>query len=132
VNDSARLYTPSFFLLFAVIFCFICGYSLQFHFGQYVEFLGGEEGVLGWVLGLGVIGSLCTRPIVGLLIDRFGPRPGLLVGALLSMGAALSYPWTRHLTVVCLLRVVSMMALALFMTAGAVLAAWIAPPRRRA
>lgn len=132
MNDSTRLYTPSFFLLFAVVFCFICGFSLQFHFGQYVAFLGGNESQLGWVLGLGVIGSLCTRPIVGVLIDRFGPKPGLLVGALLGMGAAVSYPWTRHLTVICLLRVLSMMALALFTTAGAVLAARIAPPRRRA
>ena len=49
------------------------GIALQFHFGQYVAFVGYGPQALGWILGISVVGSLLVRLQVGGWVDRFGP-----------------------------------------------------------
>ncbi len=132
MTHDDTLYTPRFFLLFAVVLFFMTGYAVQFHFGDYVESLGESERILGWVWGLGVVGSLCVRPVVGSFIDRVGAKPAILIGATLGMLAAIGYPLTRDVTVLCLLRVLTNVGMAVFFTATAFVTALIASPRRRA
>jgi MFS family permease len=132
VTHDEKLYTPRFFLLFAVVLFFMTGYALQFHFGEYMAHLGQSARVLGWVWGLGVAGSLCIRPVVGSFIDRIGAKPAILIGASLAMFAALGYPFTQHVGLVCLLRVLTNVGMAVFFTAIAYVTALIASPRRRA
>jgi predicted MFS family arabinose efflux permease len=126
------LYTFRFGQLFLTAVCFMTGVGLQFHFGQYIGFLGRSERDLGLVLGLGMIGSLCARPFVGSLVDRFGAKPGLVAAGLLSASTAVCFPFTSDLPVVCVIRVLATTSVATFFTALAVIVSRMAPPRRSA
>ena len=127
-----RLYTRQFFQVFGAVGVFMTGVSLQFHFGQYVEFLGYGVDALGWLLSISMILTLLSRLRIGRWIDRFGCRPTWLVGTLLVALAVGSIQFTTQLWLIAVLRAVSMMAMAAVMTTVAVFAANIAPRHRRA
>ena len=127
-----RLYTARFFQVFAATMLFMTGAALQFHFGQYFEYLGHDIDTLGLVVGLSVTGTLCIRLHIGRWIDRFGCRPTWLVGALVVAVAVGSIQFVEQLWLIAVLRALWHMAFAAVMTTVAVFAAQIAPPRRRA
>lgn len=126
------LYTSRFFQVFGAVVLFMTGVALQFHFGQYVDFLGHGVATLGYILSFSMVGTLLIRLHIGQWIDRFGCRPTWLAGAAvvaLSVGAM---QFTSHLWLIVALRALSVMATAAVMTTVAVFAAQIAPPHRRA
>ena len=131
-SATERLYTRQFFQVFGAIVLFLTSWSLQFHFGQYLEYLGHDVETLGRVLGLGIVGTLLIRLHIGRWIDRFGCRPTWLVGTISVAAAAGLMQFTGSLWGLVALRTVSTMAFAAVMTTVAVFAAHIAPPRRRA
>lgn len=45
-----------------------------FRYADFVTLLGGTELHLGWIVGIGMIGSLSVRLFVGTWIDRYGTR----------------------------------------------------------
>jgi len=127
-----RLYTARFFQVCAAVTVFMTGVALQFHFGQYVEFLGHGVDTLGRVLSASMIGTLAIRLRIGRWIDRFGCRPVWLVGTALVAAAVGSMQLTSSLGAIVVLRMLTTMATAAVMTTVAVFAAQIAPPTRRA
>jgi len=131
-KGASRLYTRSFFEVFAAAALFMTGVSLQFHFGQYVAFLGYEVGTLGRILSVSMIGTLLIRLFIGQWVDRFGCRPVWLVGAVFSTLAVGSMQFAQQVWLITLLRLVGTMAMAAVMTTVAVFAAQIAPQGRRA
>lgn len=48
--------------------------SLLFRYADFIHYLGGTELNLGWIVGIGMIGSLLMRMAQGRGIDQFGPR----------------------------------------------------------
>ena len=48
--------------------------TLLVRYADFVTHLGGAEGQLGLIVGVGMIGSLCMRVAQGVGIDRYGPR----------------------------------------------------------
>ncbi len=108
------------------------GVALQFHFGQYVEFLGHGVDTLGRILSVSMIGTLLIRLHVGRWIDRFGCRPVWLVGTLAVASAVGTIQLTDRLWLITLLRMISTMATAAVLTTLAVFAAQVAPANRRA
>ena len=52
----------------------LAGVALLFRYADFVTFLGGNELHLGWVVGVGMVGSLAVRLMLGTGIDRYGPR----------------------------------------------------------
>jgi len=48
--------------------------SLLFRYADFVKALGGTEWNLGWIAGVGVVGSLMMRLAQGVGIDTYGPR----------------------------------------------------------
>lgn len=48
--------------------------SLLFRYADFVTFLGGTELHLGWIVGIGMVGSLAARVFLGWAIDRYGAR----------------------------------------------------------
>ena len=48
--------------------------ALLFRYADFVTLLGGSEWHLGWIVGTGVMGSLTMRLVLGVGIDRYGPR----------------------------------------------------------
>jgi MFS family permease len=127
-----RLYTRRFFKVFGAVMLFMTGVALQFHFGQYVQYLGHGVDTLGLVLGVSMVGTLAIRLHIGRWIDRFGCRPMWIVGSLAATLAAGAIQFTGHLWVIVLLRTITTMSTAAVMTTVAVIAAHIAPPKRRA
>jgi MFS family permease len=48
--------------------------ALLFRYADFVAFLGGTELHLGWIVGVGMVGSLAMRFFLGVAIDHYGPR----------------------------------------------------------
>jgi predicted MFS family arabinose efflux permease len=129
---SDRLYTPLFFRVFAAATVFMSAVSLQFHFGQYIGYLGYGVDTLGWLLSLATVGTLMIRLQLGRWIDRFGYRPTWVGGALVVATATALMQLSTSLWVLGALRLLTVMATAAVMTTVAVFAARVAPPQRRA
>ena len=127
-----RLYTRQFFQIFVAVGFFMTGVALQFHFGQYVEYLGHGVDTLGWVLSVGMIGTLLIRLHIGRWIDRFGCRPTWLAGTLLFAATVGCVQFATDVWLLVTLRLLSTVAMSAVMTTVPVLAAQIAPPQRRA
>ncbi len=132
MSDDNRLYTPQFFQVLAGAMLTMVAVSMQFHFGEYVASLGYSVAILGWIAGIGVVGSMLLRPYVGTWIDRFGCRPFFFAAALGAAVANLSFPHTRTFWVICVVRILMAASYATFLTTVAVYAAHAAPARRRA
>ncbi len=129
-ND--RLYTPQFFNVFSAVVVFMTGLALQFHFGQYVEYLGHGVGTLGSILSISMVGTLLIRLPMGRWIDKFGCKPVWLSGTVVVAATMGAIQFTDRLWLIATLRTVSAMASATVMTTVAVFAAVVAPPQRRA
>jgi MFS family permease len=48
--------------------------ALLYRYADFVTILGGTELHLGWIVGVGTVGSLLMRLLLGPAIDRYGPR----------------------------------------------------------
>ena len=48
--------------------------ALLYRYADFVTLLGGTEFHLGWIVGVGAVGSLIMRVFLGTGIDRYGPR----------------------------------------------------------
>lgn len=53
--------------------------ALLYRYADFVTLLGGSELHLGWIVGVGTIGSLLMRLLLGTGIDRYGPRQVWLI-----------------------------------------------------
>jgi MFS family permease len=71
---SRRVYNGPFWATYASNLLFMSAVSLLFRYADFVQVLGGSELHLGWIVGLGMVGSLLTRLIIGSAIDRRGAR----------------------------------------------------------
>jgi len=132
MSSSDRVYTPEFFRVFVATMLTMTGVSMQYHFGEYVAHVGYGEGVLGWITGIGAIGSLCLRPYAGGWIDRVGCRPTFMAAAITGSIANCSFQFVDSFAFICILRVMTVASAATFLTAVAVFAAQVAPVARRA
>ncbi len=130
--EPPRLYTRQYFQLFIAVILYMTGLSLQVHFGEYVAYRHGSESTLGWIMGIGMAGSLLARPWIGSWVDQLGTKPVLFGGAVVAGAAAVAFRLTASLTVLGGLQIAATLANALFFTAVAAHTAHLAPPRRRA
>ncbi len=131
-TDADRLYTGQFFQVFAATGLFMSGVALQFHFGQYIGYLGHDVETLGLLLSISTLGTLLIRLQLGRWIDRFGCKPTWLAGTLVVAVSVAAMQFAERLWLIGTLRTISQMAIASVMTTVAVFAAQIAPAGRRA
>lgn len=132
VDKSQPLYTPQFFMLLAALFAYMSGHNLLAHFSQFVVYLGGDIATIGWIAGLGMLGSLIGRPWMGPFLDRVGARRILIGAALCGSASFFAFQFVTNLWIVGLLRIMVQLALASFLMGIAVYSARIAPPGRSA
>lgn len=57
------------------------GLGILFRYADFITVLGGTEFHLGWIVGVGMVGSFFARIFLGTWIDRYGARP-LWIGSL--------------------------------------------------
>jgi MFS family permease len=86
---------------------------------------------VGIAIGAFAIGSLLIRPVVGWGTDRFGRRPMLLIGTLLSMGALVLHLVVDSLPMFVVARALLGAAEAFFFVALLAAASDLAPEGRR-
>lgn len=73
-RTQTAAYDRHFWFSYAANFFMVAAVSLLFRYSDFVEHLGGNEQHLGWIVGVGMIGSLSMRVFQGTGIDRYGPR----------------------------------------------------------
>jgi len=67
-------YGRAFWLAYAANVVLLTGVALLFRYADFVTLLGGSEFHLGWIVGIGMVGSMLTRLVLGSWIDRYGTR----------------------------------------------------------
>ncbi|MBX7169137.1 MAG: MFS transporter [Pirellulales bacterium] len=65
--------------------------SLLFRYADFIAFRGGTEWDLGWIVGLGMLGSLAMRFAQGVGIDQYGTRMIWLVSCCGFIGSCLAH-----------------------------------------
>lgn len=130
--QTQSLYNRRFFQVFAGVMLFMICTTLQFHFGQYIAYLGHGVDVLGWMLSITFIGTLAIRLSIGRWIDRTGCRTVWIIGTLVVAVAVGAIQFAQSLWLIVVLRSIAAMASASVMTTVAVFAAQVAPKDRRA
>ncbi len=73
-QPKPTIYDRHFWFSYAANFFMVAAVSLLFRYSDFVDKLGGNEQHLGWIVGVGMIGSLSMRVFQGSGIDRYGPR----------------------------------------------------------
>ena len=71
---APRVYDRNFWFCYAANFFMVAAVSSLFRYSDFVQQLGGREQQLGWIVGVGMVGSLSMRLFQGAGIDRYGPR----------------------------------------------------------
>ena len=74
--------------------CCMAAVAVLYRYADFVTLLGGTEFHLGWIVGVGMVGSLAMRMVLGSWIDRYG-------AGLLWLGSTLLFVVTcfAHLAV---------------------------------
>ncbi|HEU5090681.1 MAG TPA: MFS transporter, partial [Roseiflexaceae bacterium] len=121
-------------------FWVVCGATLLF-FGAFYTLLiplplaltalGLPDSQVGAILAAFGIASLLGRPLAGLLGDRVGLRPVMIVGAASFVAGALAFSLASQPWMLFGLRVLQALGYVAFTTATTALVATLAPPARR-
>ncbi|MBC8402468.1 MAG: MFS transporter [Candidatus Marinimicrobia bacterium] len=131
-ND--QLYTPTFFLALTLNFTVGLIFTNNAIYPLYVESQGGSAAQIGLFVSAYAIAAVLSRPLVGMLIDRFGVRLVLIGGSLLMALAPLGFLTTLGEGLSPLawtLRVVQGFGFGAYFSAFFTLAAQMAPTERR-
>lgn len=72
--DGERAYDASFWKSFVSNFFGSAAVAVLYRYADFVTLLGGTELHLGWIVGIGMLGSMTMRLVVGRQIDGRGPR----------------------------------------------------------
>ena len=81
-SEPPFAYGPPFWLAYASNSLIMVAFSLLFRYADFIALLGGTEFHLGWIVGVGMVGSLVMRIVLGSWIDRYGTR-AVWLGSLL-------------------------------------------------
>jgi MFS family permease len=87
-RDSAWGFGGGFGLAYAANTLLMIAVSLLFRYSDFVAVRGGTELQLGWIVGVGAVGSLAMRLYQGIGIDRFGAR-SIWIASLAAIFASL-------------------------------------------
>ncbi|NMC19908.1 MAG: MFS transporter [Thermogutta sp.] len=87
------MYDFSFWCAYASYTLVSIAATLLCRYADFVSFLGGDEFHLGWIVGVGMVGSLVARFAVGRGIDRYGAKRVWLISTLGTMAACCVHVW---------------------------------------
>ncbi len=125
------IYPWAFFVAMAATLLLFFGLQALFPvLPLYIVHIGGspaDNGLASWALALA---ALLTRPLAGVLADRWGRRPVLVLGAVLLSGGPLLYAFASNVPLLLGARAIHGVGLALFSTAYPAFIADLLPPGR--
>ena len=107
-------YDQTFWLTYLANTSLMVAISLLFRYADFVTHLGGDELNLGWIVGVGMVGSLLMRLWQGVGIDRYGPRQVWLLSLGLFVASLAGHRWIAsiHGPEVYLLRILFCISIA--------------------
>lgn len=88
-----RVYDFSFWCAYASNTLVSIAATLLCRYADFVSFLGGDEFHLGWIVGVGMVGSLVARFAVGRGIDRYGAKTVWVISTCGTMAACFVHLW---------------------------------------
>lgn len=127
-------YTTAFWFAYGANLAMMIAMSLMFRYADFVAFIGGTELHLGWIVGLGMVGSLLMRLAQGVGIDRFGARQIWQISNLGFVLALLGHLWVEQINGpgIFMLRVLYNTSIAGIFGASITYVSRMAPPARLA
>ncbi|MUG43817.1 MFS transporter [Paenibacillus woosongensis] len=127
-----RLWTKSFILMTAGTLLLFTGFYLLLPtLPLFIKKLGGNEAQVGMVTGAFMLSAVIFRPVVGVLLDRFGRRPFIVWGLILFALAIYMYDWAGGIAVLIWIRIAHGMSWAVSTTALFTAATDMIPSTRR-
>lgn len=120
------------FIMVTVINMFIF-FSFQMIFPTlplYIKKLGGDDTVIGLVMGVFVVSSIITRPFAGLALDKIGRRPVFIAGLIILAFSAYFYGAFPIISSIVLIRLLHGLGWGIAGTSAATIAAEIIPKER--
>jgi len=96
----------------------------------YVSTIGSSEKVIGFVIGVFPITAMALRPVVGMLLDKFGRKVLLFLGVAMTALICGSYILASTLMLLILARFLHGVAFSLSHTAIGTVAVDVLPPKR--
>jgi MFS family permease len=132
-DDGASLLTPPFVILglTSLVFFVAGGIVLPVVAPFAIGPLGSDRIGAGIAYGAFAVGALVLRPVVGWASDRFGRRPLIIAGALMSCGALVVHLFVDTLTLFVAARALLGIAEAFFFVAVFAAGADLSPESRR-
>jgi MFS family permease len=131
-SNVERLWTKSFILMTVGMFFLFTGFYLLLPtLPLFIKQMGGNEAQVGLAVGAFMLSAVIFRPIVGVLLDRFGRRPFIVWGLLLFTLAMYMYDWIGGIVVLMGLRILHGMSWAVSTTAVFTAITDIIPSERR-
>lgn len=73
-SEQVDIYGAPFWSAYAANFLVSIGVAILIRYGDFITLLGGTELHLGWIVGIGMVGSMAMRLAMGAGIDSYGPR----------------------------------------------------------
>jgi MFS family permease len=132
-TNAPRLLTPAFLVLggTALVFFVAGGVVLPVVTPFAIGPLGSDKVGAGIAYGAFAVGALVLRPVVGWASDRFGRRPLIIAGALMSCAALVAHLFVDTLTMFIIARALLGIAEAFFFVAVFAAGADLSPETRR-
>lgn len=81
-GQQRRGYGRAFWMAYVSNFLISVAVAVLYRYVDFVGLLGGSEYQLGWIVGVGMVGSLIGRMAIGNRIDRRGPKVMWLISLL--------------------------------------------------
>lgn len=126
------LYTKNMVLLLISISLFFSSFYLLLPtLPLYVQDMGGDQKIVGIIIGVFTISSVIVRPFSGRFTDRFGRRIFLILGALIFFISPLLYYTTTTVPALFLVRIFHGLGIAFFTVSAVAMIADMSPPGRR-
>lgn len=91
------LYTRAFLTACVIHLAGALSLALWFLLPLYVQSLGGNDATIGLLIGAATAASVGARPLVGVLLDRFGRRTMLVAGSLANALSWMPFLWITGL-----------------------------------
>lgn len=95
-DGPSRPYGASFWLAYLANVTVMTGIAVLYRYADFVTALGGSEIHLGWIVGIGMTGSLLMRLAVGSAIDRQGPRRIWMISTAVFVACTLAHLWVER------------------------------------
>jgi MFS family permease len=134
MNSNVRppLWTKDFIITtFANLFLFISFQMLIPTLPPYVEQMGGDNFIVGLIVGIFTLFALLVRPLAGRATNDFGRKPVLIAGLILFALSVSGYYWMSTFFLVLLLRIPHGIGWGMTTTSLGTIVSDIVPPQRR-